>query len=140
MYLSLTIIHITANTGHSPNAVSMLAHRFRRWPNIETALGDCCVTAKTNTTRVPTNSLYFVALYFSMPQSLPKTSGKTCVLLRCCQEQNKRRLGKTNFLLTLPQSVCKGREMWDKLGQRKSKTYKGKCYIEFSQVTFFDPL
>ena len=25
---------------HSPNAVSMLAHRLRRWPNIETALGD----------------------------------------------------------------------------------------------------
>ena len=28
-----------ANTGHSPNAVSMSAHRLRRWPNIETALG-----------------------------------------------------------------------------------------------------
>ena len=27
-----------ANTGHSPEAVSMLAHRLRRWPNIETAL------------------------------------------------------------------------------------------------------
>ena len=32
-----------ANTGKSPNAVSMLAHRRRRWPNIETALGECPV-------------------------------------------------------------------------------------------------
>ena len=31
---------ILANTGHSPNAVSMLAHRLRRWSNIETALGE----------------------------------------------------------------------------------------------------
>ena len=30
---------------HSPNAVSMLAHRIRRWPNIETALGECLVFA-----------------------------------------------------------------------------------------------
>ena len=35
--------HIPANTGHSPNVVSMLAHRLRRWPNIETALGECPV-------------------------------------------------------------------------------------------------
>ena len=34
---------IPANTGHSHNAVSMLAHRLRRWPNIETALGKCPV-------------------------------------------------------------------------------------------------
>ena len=34
-----------ANTGHSPRAVSMLAHRLRRWPNIETALGECPVFA-----------------------------------------------------------------------------------------------
>ena len=33
------------NTGHSPKAVSMLAHRLRRWPNIETALGECPVFA-----------------------------------------------------------------------------------------------
>ena len=33
----------SANTGHSPNAVSMLAHHLRRWPNIETALGECPV-------------------------------------------------------------------------------------------------
>ena len=26
------------NTGHSPNAASMLAHRLQRWPNIEMAL------------------------------------------------------------------------------------------------------
>ena len=34
-----------AITGHSPNAVSMLAHRHWRWPNIETALGECPVFA-----------------------------------------------------------------------------------------------
>ena len=34
-----------ANTGQPPNAVSMLAHRLRRWPNIETALGQCPVFA-----------------------------------------------------------------------------------------------
>ena len=34
-----------ANTGHLPNAVSMLAHRLRRWTNIETALGECLVFA-----------------------------------------------------------------------------------------------
>ena len=34
-----------ANTGNSPNAVSILAHRLRRWPNIETALGECSVFA-----------------------------------------------------------------------------------------------
>ena len=38
---------VSANTGHSPNAVSMLAHRFRSWPNIETALGECPVFAGT---------------------------------------------------------------------------------------------
>ena len=37
--------NIPANTGHSPKAVSMLAHRLRRWPNIETALGACLVFA-----------------------------------------------------------------------------------------------
>ena len=30
-----------ANTGNSPDDVSMLAHRLRRWPNIEEALGEC---------------------------------------------------------------------------------------------------
>ena len=34
-----------ANTGHSPSAVLMLAHRLRRWPDIETALGECPVFA-----------------------------------------------------------------------------------------------
>ena len=28
-----------------PNAVSMLAHRLRRWSNIETALGKCLMYA-----------------------------------------------------------------------------------------------
>ena len=32
-----------ANTEHSHRAVSMLAHRLRRWPNIETTLGVCWV-------------------------------------------------------------------------------------------------
>ena len=34
-----------ANTRHSPNAVSMLAHRLRRRLDIETALGECPVFA-----------------------------------------------------------------------------------------------
>ena len=34
-----------ANTRHSPNAVSMLVQRRRRWANIETALGECPVFA-----------------------------------------------------------------------------------------------
>ena len=34
-----------ANTGHSPNAVSMLGQRRRRCANIETALGECPVLA-----------------------------------------------------------------------------------------------
>ena len=34
-----------ANTGHSPNAVSMLGQRRRRCANIETALGECPVFA-----------------------------------------------------------------------------------------------
>ena len=32
-----------AITGHSPNAVSMLGQRRRRWANIETALDECPV-------------------------------------------------------------------------------------------------
>ena len=36
---------ISANKRHSPNAVSMLAHRLRRWTNIQTALGECLVFA-----------------------------------------------------------------------------------------------
>ena len=34
-----------ANTGHSLNAVSMLAQRRRRWANIETAFSECLVFA-----------------------------------------------------------------------------------------------
>ena len=34
-----------ANTSHSSNAVLMLAHRLRRWTNIETALDECLVFA-----------------------------------------------------------------------------------------------
>ena len=37
---------IPANKGHSPNAVLMLHHRLQRWPNIETALGECTVSAE----------------------------------------------------------------------------------------------
>ena len=36
---------IPANTGHSPNAVSMLGQHRRRCVNIETALGECPVFA-----------------------------------------------------------------------------------------------
>ena len=44
-----TLIHhwvcciLRANTWHSINAVSMLTHSLRRWPVIETTLGDCTV-------------------------------------------------------------------------------------------------
>ena len=37
----------SANTCHSHNAVSMLTHSHRRWPNNETALGDCPVFSHT---------------------------------------------------------------------------------------------
>ena len=33
-------VSLRCDTGHSPNAASMLGHRLRRWPNIETALGE----------------------------------------------------------------------------------------------------
>ena len=36
-----------ANTCHLPNTVSMLSQRFRRWPDIEIALGDCPMFAWT---------------------------------------------------------------------------------------------
>ena len=42
-----------ANAEHSPNAVSMLAHRLRRWPNIETALCECPVFAGLDTRGSP---------------------------------------------------------------------------------------
>ena len=41
--LLVSVKKYPANTGHSPNAVSMLVQRLRRWPNIETALGVCWV-------------------------------------------------------------------------------------------------
>ena len=31
---------LPAKTGRSPNAGTMLTHRLRRWPNIETTLGE----------------------------------------------------------------------------------------------------
>ena len=34
---------VPANTGNSPNAVSMLAQRQRRWASIETVLDECLV-------------------------------------------------------------------------------------------------
>ena len=36
---------VIANTGQSPNSVSMLGQRRRQWVNIETALGECHVLA-----------------------------------------------------------------------------------------------
>ena len=44
-----TLIHhrvcciLCANTWHSPNPGSMSTHILRRWPDIETSLGDCTV-------------------------------------------------------------------------------------------------
>ena len=35
-----TLIYIPANTGHSPNVISMLGHRLRRWPDIGITLGE----------------------------------------------------------------------------------------------------
>ena len=49
-YNFIVILHVDttpANTGHSPNAVSMLGQRRRRWANIKTALGECPVFAET---------------------------------------------------------------------------------------------
>ena len=43
---------IPANTSHSPNDVSMLNHCFRRWPNIETTLGESPVFADIYHTHV----------------------------------------------------------------------------------------
>ena len=41
-----TIIKTTpARTRHWPNVVSMLGHRLRRWPSIETTKGQCLVLA-----------------------------------------------------------------------------------------------
>ena len=37
--------HNSTNMGHSPNDVSMLAHRHRRWTHIETLFGECSVFA-----------------------------------------------------------------------------------------------
>ena len=42
---SVTRIAVRANTGQSPNSVSMLGQRRRLWVNIETALGECHVFA-----------------------------------------------------------------------------------------------
>ena len=41
--LSRVCCMLCANTCHSTNTVSMLTHSLRRWPVIETALGDCTV-------------------------------------------------------------------------------------------------
>ena len=38
-YLKIGVNNLYPHTWHSPNAVSMLGQRFRRWPNIQTALG-----------------------------------------------------------------------------------------------------
>ena len=39
----LTLVAVQANARYTPNAVSMLGQRLRRWLNIETALGECLV-------------------------------------------------------------------------------------------------
>ena len=43
--------YIPANTGISPNAVSMLGQRRRLWVNIKTALGECLVIADVHFTK-----------------------------------------------------------------------------------------
>ena len=45
MFCVYWVDNIPANTGHSPNAVSMLGQRRRRWANIEITLGECPVFA-----------------------------------------------------------------------------------------------
>ena len=39
------VVPYPANTGHCPCVGSMLAHRLRRWPNIEPTHGQCPVFA-----------------------------------------------------------------------------------------------
>ena len=57
-----------ANTWHSTNTASMLTHSLRRWPVIETALGDCTVfsdccialvTFKIPEPKTPDNTIYW---------------------------------------------------------------------------------
>ena len=61
---------IPANTRHSPTAVSMLAHRLRRWPNIETALCECPVFAGIALYCIHTNALY-TELDYTQPTGEP---------------------------------------------------------------------
>ena len=44
-YLTCSRMSFPANTGHLPDAVSMLDQRRRRWANIETVLSECPVFA-----------------------------------------------------------------------------------------------
>ena len=59
---------LCANTRHSPDAVSMLTHSLRRWPVIETTLGectifsDCCimlVTFQIPASETPDNTIHW---------------------------------------------------------------------------------
>ena len=43
--LSVFLRVLPANTRHSPNVISMLAHRLRRWPNMGITLRECLVFA-----------------------------------------------------------------------------------------------
>ena len=67
-----TLIHnwvcckLCANTWHSSNAVSMLTHSLRRWPDIKTALvmfTDCCivirVTLSIPASKTPDNTIHW---------------------------------------------------------------------------------
>ena len=55
---------IPTNTRHLPNAVSMLAHRLRRWCNIETALGECrvCWDRRLFTMYIHTHSIWIATV------------------------------------------------------------------------------
>ena len=64
--LLYSLLH--ANTCHSTNTVSMLTHGLRRWPVIETALGDCTVfsdccimlvTFKIPASETPDNTIHW---------------------------------------------------------------------------------
>ena len=75
-----------ANTGHSPNAVSMLGQRRRRRANIETALGECVVFAGFIYTYIPSPASdtletrsFIIPLFLGLPKSSDYANGNYCL-------------------------------------------------------------
>ena len=63
--------YISANMRHSPIVESMLAHRIRRWPNIDPAMGEYLMFAWTGLRTVRSVTVYLMP--FS-PNLLPFNS------------------------------------------------------------------